>query len=302
MISARVAVTLLLVSASAHADSKAWTVGKQVIPAGAQVVGGVNAATLRTSKLYETLMPMVWMQASEAKAQLDLIKQDCGIDVLAAIDSIAFGIDANQSGVVVVALKGTTRKDLEACAHKRAKADNKTLTIAAEGKLTKYTGIADKPMFLDWLANDVVAIATTVDDKDASLKLLGGGVTGDKALKGPLARVSMTATMWGVYNKAEDIGTADAPAHMSLAYGSANLANGNVDANVHLALADAKEASGEVVSLNKQIDQMKKGGPPPALAGVIKTLALKSDKNEVTATASLPQDDVFGLIGAAMRK
>jgi hypothetical protein len=302
MISSRLALPLLLVSTSAYADSRAWTVGKAVIPSGAQVVGGVNAASLRASKLYETMMPMVWMQASDAKAQFDMIKADCNIDVLAAVDSIAFGVDANQAGVIVVALKGTNRKELEACAQKRGKAADKPVTITTEGKLTKYVGVTDKTMFVDWLANDVVAISTSPEDKDTSLKLLGGGVASDKALKAPLAKVKTTATMWAVYNKAEDIGTQDAPAHMSLAYGSAVFANGNIDGNVHVVLADDKEATGQVTSLTKQVADMKKAGPPAALAGIIKTLALKSDKNEVTATASLPQDDVFALVGAAMKR
>src|SRR5260221_14784593 len=123
------------------------------------------------------MMRMVWMQASDVKAQFDAIKADCSIDVLAAIDSIEFGVDANQAGVIVVALKGTNRKELEACAQKRAKAEQKQVSITAEGKLTKYTGVHDKTIYVQWLPHQIPAAATYAPQKGTPVTIIAGGGT-----------------------------------------------------------------------------------------------------------------------------
>jgi hypothetical protein len=295
----------LLAPTAARAESKAWTAAKQLIPGGVEVVGGVNGSNLRSSKLYDTMLPLAMMNASEAKVQLDQIKTDCGIDVLQSIDSVAFGLDANQKGVVVVALKGTNRKDLEACAQKRAKTEAKTLTITPAGKLTKYSGFAKDDVFLDWVSSDVVAMTTSPDDKDASAKLLAGGIAKDASVKHALAAVNTNAALWGVYNKPQDIEKNDFIAdtvHAKLMFGSANIANGNIDANVHVVVSDAKAASATAASITKTLDDMKKAGKVPVAAeSMIKGLSVKATDNEVVATDSFSQDDVFGLLGMMMR-
>jgi membrane fusion protein (multidrug efflux system) len=117
MISSRVLVPLLvLATGSAHADSRAWSVGKAVIPGGAQIVGGVNAASLRASKLYETLMPMVWMQASDAKAQLDLTHTTVTAPsdgVISQTDRLQLG-EYVDTGSTVMSLVETSRSWIEA--------------------------------------------------------------------------------------------------------------------------------------------------------------------------------------------
>ncbi len=300
----KLALVLVFASTTAYADSKAWTAAKSLIPSGMEMVGGVNASNLRSSKLYETMLPLAMMNASEAKDQLDQIKKQCGIDVLTSIDSVAFGIDANQKGVVVVALKGTNRKDLETCAQKRAKAENKTITVATDGKLTKYSGFADKDIYLDWIGSDVVAMTTAPDDKDGSAKLLAGGIAKDQGLKRALGAVNTSAAVWGVYNKAQDIDKSDfnPDIHAKMLFGSANIAKGNIDTNVHVVVSDAKAASDAAAGMTKQLDDMKKAGKvPAAIDSMIKGLAIKPSGSDVVVTDSFSQDDVFGLLGMMMR-
>jgi hypothetical protein len=299
-------IALLIASAGgvAHADSKAWTSAKAVFPSGEEIVGGANMATLRASKLYQTLLPMAMMNASDAKDQLDQIKKDCGIDMLTAIDSVAFALDSGQRGGVVVALKGTTRKDLEACAQKRAKADNKTLTITA-GSITKYSGFTDKDLYLAWLGPDVVAISTSPDDKEATAKLVAGkgALAKDPGMKGPLGRVNTSATVWLVSSKALDISSTDAvpvAVHAKQTYGSANVTKDNIDLNVH-AIMDAKTAKDFTTSANVFVDGMKKSGKvPPAFESLLKTGKLTAVGDEAVVTASVAQDDVFGMLGMLM--
>ncbi|HET9989568.1 MAG TPA: hypothetical protein VFQ65_13645, partial [Kofleriaceae bacterium] len=138
---------LVLLSSAAHADSKAWSTGKAVIGTSATMVGGVNATTVRSSEVYDKLVPLLMAKASDVKTSLDAIQKECNLDVLAAIDSIAFGLDGNKAGTIVIALKGTNHKAIDACAQKLGKADNKTVTITTDGKLTKYEGMADKPLY-----------------------------------------------------------------------------------------------------------------------------------------------------------
>src|ERR1041385_5801316 len=135
--------SLLLVAAlcsAAHADSKAWSAAKKVLPNKLQIVGGANVGALTSSKLYQMFSPMLMAQAGNG---FDKVKDACGFDIVSKIDSVAFGLDGNKDGAVVVALKNTTQTDLEACMQKIATADKKTFTVAKDGKLTKYTGFAD---------------------------------------------------------------------------------------------------------------------------------------------------------------
>jgi hypothetical protein len=290
---------ILCVGTTAHAETKAWTAAKKVLPAGSQIVGGMNMAVARNSSLYQTAMPMMLSQAGAAKDQLDSIKKACGIDMLEAIDSIAIGFDDNQRGAVVIAIKGTTRKDLETCAEKRATAGGKkfaTKTDKADGGLTLYSGIDGKDVWVKWLAADVVALTTSPDDKDATTKLLAGGAMSDKALKARVGKTNTDAMAWGVATMTEKLDAVGAT--MSAAYGSINAASSNLAVNIHVVVENAKTATDAAKKLNDLADDAKKSNQIPA--EISKSLSIKSASDEVVVTTTFPEKVMFELIGALM--
>jgi len=288
---------LVVLSSAAHADSKAWSTGKAVIGSSATMVGGLNATSVRSSEVYDKLVPILMAKASDFKAVVDAIQKECKLDVLAAIDSVAFGVDGNKAGTIVVALKGTNHKAIDACAHKVGTADSKTVTITTEGKLTKYEGLSDKPMYFDWLASDVFAMSTTPDDKDVTTKLLTSGVTSAKELKSGLAATDKSASVWLVMNEDHDL--PNMTGKMKQVYGSAKIANKKIEFTSHMVTDSPKAAQAFSDEANKQLAAVQSGGSQ-AMQTALKNVSVKLDNGMVAASGSITSDDVFPLLMSAM--
>ena len=288
---------LLVLSSAAHADSKAWSTGKAVIGPNATIVGGVSATSVRSSEVYDKLVPLLMAKASDFKTALDSIQKECKLDLLAAIDSVAFGVDDNKAGTVVIALKGTNHKAIDTCAQKLGKADNKPVTITTDGKLTKYEGMSDKPMYFAWLASDVLAISTTPDDKDVTKKLLVGGVTSSADLKTGLAATDKNASAWFVYKEDHDL--PNMGGKMKQIYGSAKITNKKIDFTSHMITDSPKAAQAFTDEANKQLAAIQSGGSQ-AMQTALKNVSVKLDNGMVAASGSITSDDVFPLLMSVM--
>jgi hypothetical protein len=277
---------LLAVSTAAHAESRAWNAAKKLIPAGMETVAGLNAASAHGSQLYQSLLPTLLAKAGDAATQLDGIKADCGIDVIGSIDSIAVGLDASQKGTIVVAFRGVTRGKLEACAQKRAKAKQKTLAITSAGALTKYSGVGDDAqLYMRWLGSDVVAIATSPDDKDATVAATAGGVTGDHALHG-LGKVNTSASVWAVSTKQTDL-PGDLGAKMTGMYGSADVASGTIGVDLHVAVDSPKAASDAATKAESELAPLR--GTSGGIADLLKSVKVTAAGSEIMVTAQVPE-------------
>jgi len=288
-----VVLSAQLASHSAGADSKAWTSGKSVISGSEKFVGGVSASSVRASALYQQWLPMLLTQAGDAKTALDTISKECNIDVLT---SIAFGIDDNQTGSVVFALKGTNHKALDVCMQKLGKADNKTITITTDGKLTKYEGLNDKPIYLRWLAADVFAVTTSPDDKDASTKLLSGGVTSNKALAKALGVVDKGASAWIVVDKEHVL---DNIGKVEQYYANAVVANKKITVTGHVVTDTPATATSLAAAVTKKLADVQ-AGASKSLQAAIGSVTLKAAGAEISASAAIAEDDVVALIMTMM--
>jgi hypothetical protein len=289
-------VAVVLSAHTAAADSKAWTSGKSVISGSENIVGGMSASSVRASALYQQWLPMVLSQAGEVKTSLETITKECSIDVLASIDSIAFGIDNNQTGSVVIALKGTNHKALDACAQKLGKADNKTVTITTEGKFTKYEGMGDKPLYLQWLAADVLAVSTSPDDKDASKKLLSSGVTSNKALAKALGAIDKSASAWLVVDKEQVI---DNVGKVEQFYANAVVANKKITLSGHIVTDTPATATSLSAAVTKKLAD-KQAGASKSLQAAIGSVTLKAAGSDISASAAIAEDDVVALMMSMM--
>ncbi|MEO6774097.1 MAG: hypothetical protein ABI467_13950 [Kofleriaceae bacterium] len=284
-------------TAAAHADSRAWSIGKTVIGPSATMVGGLSASSLRSSEVYAKLVPLLMARAGEVKDALDSIEKACKLDVLAAIDSVAFGVDRTQAGSIVIALKGTNHKALDACARARGTADHKPVTITTEGKLTRYEGMTDQPMYVRWLASDVVAISTTPDDKAVTTKLLGGGVTSSKPLKAGLAATDKSASAWWVYSDEHDL--PNMAGKLEQIWGSAKVKAKQIEFTSHMVTDSPASAQAFADEANKQLAAAQTGGSQ-ALQTALAHVTIKLDHGMVAASGSITSDDVFPLLMSAM--
>ena len=290
------ALALVATAASAHADSKAWTTAKTKLPGGLVAVFGINVGAIKSSALYQQFVPMLEAKAGKAKDNLDKIKAACNIDLTGTLDSVVVGMTDSEKGVVVVALKGTTQKDLETCGRKVAKSEGKTLSITKDGAVTKYSGMGEDDAYVRWFSKDTLAIA---EDKDSLAKLTGGGI-GKDVLATDAGKVNTNAAVWVAVNKTQDI--EDLHGKMTGGYGTLDLKGGNLVVDAHIILDSPKTAAEGVKQGQTQLDQIKKSGQvPKQFAPMLDSIKLSSSGAELVAKAQVAEADLASLMQMAMQ-
>jgi hypothetical protein len=287
-------------SGAAKADTRAWAEAKNVLPSGMQIVIGVNVANVRTSQIFQAMYPMLLAQAGGgAKDGLDLIKKDCGIDVIQTIDSLVVGMGADEKGLIVVGLKGVDQAGVQGCFSKVAadkEPGKKITTNQLSGGVTEFSASGDnEKLYVQWLAKDVLAMGTEPTDQAFLKKMTAGGLKSDAVGKAS-ASVNGDAGIWAVVNKSDTI--PDLNAKMSMAYGSANFASGNIDFNAHVVLDSAANASKAATDAGAKLDEQKKGSPQAA--AILKSVKVTSAGSELVVTGSIVEKDVMALIGQFM--
>jgi hypothetical protein len=287
----RIALLMVLcVSSFAHAESKAWTAGKKVIPPTVIGVIGIDASAIRSSELYKQLVPVLLGKHDDVKDQLGEIKTTCNVDVTGAVDSAVVAITDDGKGTIVVALKGVNQKAAEACLGKLAKAHGKTLTTEKAGDLVRYhMGDDDKDLYFRWLSSDTFAIATEPDNKDASKAAIAGGLSGNKDLAPLLAAVKTSAPVWFAFAKQQPIDQFNTK--MTGMYGTTDLKAGNVALDFHVRTDSEKGASDLANGVGGMLPMLS-GQVPPSLAPLVKSVAIKAVGKEVIATAQAAEADV----------
>lgn len=284
-------VIALCASTVAHAETRAWTAAKKVLPAGLEFVAGVNVSTIRSTQLFAGLWPLLAQKSKDTAMLFDKIKSTCGIDALAQIDSFVIGgsLDDSDASVFVLSLK-SSEKDIEQCITKVDKALGKTMTIGKDGPYVTYNE-GNGEAYAKWLDSKTIAITLKSSDKDFLGKMTAGGIAKDRGLAG----AKTDAAVWFVYDKAADLDQLQAK--MSRAYGSADVKAGTVAVNAHLVLPDAATAKSVAAKTSEQLDTLKKSNAVPAdFAWLVKSLAFAAQGSELVATASGSESDVVTLV------
>jgi hypothetical protein len=293
-------VVALCASSVAHADTRAWSAAKKVLPSGLQTVLGGNLAQLHASPLFQTLWTTLLAQNKDVGGGVGSVKDACGIDLADVIDSMVVGLDASEHASIIVALRNASRTDAEACLQKLAKGGGQKLTIGKDGALTKYDD-GKAAVYLRWLDKTTLAFTSSPDDKDLLTTMTAGGIAKDKAIAPAVAAVKGDAAMLVIMNQAQDLTPLNTK--MSLAYGSATLASGKISVDAHLVVENAKAASAAAASANTQLAAAKASGQLPGqVDGLVKSAAIKSAGSEIVITASLPEQDALSLIQLALTK
>ena len=289
----QLAVLALCISATAaHAEPRAWTAAKKTLPGGLQTVVGVNIAPIKSSQLYQQLLPMAIAKAGGAQSKLDRLKTTCSLDATTMVDSAVIGLTSDEKAVIVVALKGTNQKALEACGQKIAKEDGKTLTITKDGGVTKYSGLGDDDAYVKWLSKDTLALAP---DKDTLAAMTTGGLARDP-VGAQAAKVNTSAALWGVVNKSQEI--PEVHGKMTSAYATLDLKGGNLVADLHLVLDSAKAATEGVTLGQQQLDGIKKSGQvPKQFETMLDSIKLKANGAELVCDGQASEADLSSLMG-----
>jgi hypothetical protein len=292
--------SLLAGAAFADAPGDAWDAAKKMLPKNAIWVGGMNVATIRGSTIFQQLYPKLLASAGEGKDDMEMLKTECKIDVVDAIQGLVVAADDSNKPVVVVSTKGLDKNKVNDCATKVSKKKGKDLTIGAADSqnIVEYSvkGESDHA-FIAYLPKGVMVIAPEGKDKAGLQKWLKGEGAAGQLAPG-IAKVNTNAAIWGVYSKAQEL---EPGMNMKVGYGQADFAAGNISGEVHLQLGSAKEATDAVAKANKQLEDAKKSGNiPPALAGVVKSVKIQAQGDEFQVKAQMAEKEALSIIGMAM--
>ncbi len=292
-------VALAVPSVAIAAPSRAWTAAKKA-HIDAPIIAGIDVASAKSSDSFKQFYPLMLASKPEVKDVLDMLADGCKFDPFVAVHSVVAVVDDadDRKGAFYIALKGWDAKKLGACAKKLAKSKSKELTVGAVKKGIQQLEIKgkDEKLFVGWIGKDVLVITSEPGEKALLEKALGSKGTGEaNRLAGKLDTGS---TMWAVVIKSQNM---QPGIDMKALYGTVKLASGNVDSDVRLVTADAKQATQLVTTVNKELPTLGKSLPPSA-ASMLKTLKLSNSGAEVHATASAPEKDVLGLVGMLLKR
>jgi len=296
-----VALSILVASASAHADTKAWATAKKTLPAGQQMVVIANLGQIRDSQLFQTVWPKFLANHKDASDMLGKTKATCGFDAMGAIDSVVLSlpsVDGNSDDAAfVVSLKGVTEKEVDACITKLESGQTgKKVTISTADGITKYETGGDT-LYMHW--TDKSTLVFSASGKDNLVKMSKGGLAGDSALA-PAFKGMKDAALTVIYGKAIPLDQVAPGASAKLMYMSANVKSGNLAADIHLVLDSAKTATDFAGKMNAQLaDAKKNGGLPPMFTTLVNSIVVKASGAEVVLSANAPEKDLMGLLALA---
>lgn len=261
--------------ATAHADTRAWTIAEKVLPAGLEYVAAGRVVHARDA----------------AKALqlgfLDDIHAICHFDPRHVLESIALGVRDDDRGVVVATLVGgADRASLETCLVALGKHYGKAVRSFDVGGITHYTGLT-KELYVRWFGDRSFAIATDPENRDLLVAMTSGGLAKDAELLGAIRKANHQHEFWGAarVNQAVD----ELGATIATAYGTLDLANHQVAAEVHLVMDSGAAAAGAAVKATSalaEVDALHQ--VPLQFQGVVDSIVVVARGDELVVTAHAP--------------
>lgn len=289
----------LSVSAAA-APADAWAAAKGKLPAATTVLGGLNFRTIENSTIFSMAFPMLLSSQQEVKEAFDLMKSECSIDPIKAIDGVVVGTDDEQTeGAVFLAMNGIDQGKMVACAEavaKKKKAKNPKVDVTTDGAITELS-FDGKKAYVSWITPKVMAVPLKFDDKAMLQKWTGGKNGLAKGVAGKSAgKVNTKAALWLVSSVKREIeGTTVKVAHGSLGMGKV------LTIDIKLAMATAAEATKIVEKGNSEIQKLVASGSLTAeVAEMMKKVTVTAKGAEVAIKGTTSEAELMQLAGSMM--
>ena len=332
---AAVIAVIPLSGGTAFADTRSWNAVKGMLPDNVNVVVGANLSALRSTSIYNAVMPTLLAKLPDGKRGIDLVKSTCGIDLHAAVIDATFAMGDDERGITVLALdKSLDQKRVLECATKlvaqqaapTAAVDVEAkggglkggakkqpapavkpeppkpappapkLVTKATGKVVEY-GLDNDPkrLYVAWIAPDVIAIATDPDDKALLDKMTAG-----KGTKGQmsafLAKASPNSTVWLATTKPQPVPTGGT---MKGAFGTVDAVKGNVNVDMSIVMSSAKDAKG-FVDQSTQLIASAKSSIPPQFVKLVDALKLTAADDRANMKLAAAEKDLVAVITLAL--
>ncbi len=287
-----VAVSILSVVAGgdARAESRSWAVARKVLPAGDYFFLGVNVGSIRSHAMFPRLYPALLATMGDVKDGLEAIKTTCGIDAVASVGDAAMAIDASDTALTVLALRGVSRDQVHACIKKLFPGEISSRKVDRIDEYWFGDGSGPK-LHAVWLASDVVAFAGDLLDRAVLERLIGGkGVAPVK--------INTDASAWLVYTKTTSPGRG---LTFKGSQGTIELGKTDIIVQCRSTMGSVKQAA-DALAMGKQeiADAAKATSVPRALVPIIQKVKLATEGADLTLRATLNLQDLVALVALAI--
>lgn len=257
-----------------------------MLPKDADVVMGVDFASLRSSALYKEYAPMLMSAMGDKLAKF---KDACGFDPIEQLGTLTAGVKGakgDQDATIVVT--GFAKDKVVDCLKKAAEKEGKGDQLKIDGD---YVEIAAPKGTVGLLFTDagilVHKTATGFATKDALVAQAKQAVdqspAGSKTFMDVFGKVDTKAALWFVAN-----GNApqmqDSPIKMKVAYGSIKISDG-LSADVSATMNSDADAKQVADMAKAQMDQVKS-------AGMIQDASAEASGSDVHIKASMTKDQL----------
>jgi hypothetical protein len=275
--------------------STAWTAAKAGLPADAKIVVGVDLAALQKSQLFAAFYPKLLEKADASKA-IEMMKEICRIDPLAAVQGVVVATSADQEdGAVYLAISGLDKAKVSSCFQNAVQSTgdkDAKVSLKQDGNITEVSD-GKKTRFIGWVGNNVIVLSLHREDKPSLVKWMGGKGELAKSKFGKiLAKVNTSAAVWGAGEGSKELrpGTT-----AKGGYGAVTFSKGNLGIDVHAVMEDAAQATLMASWAQGMFDAFRRGmrGPAPELSDMLAAATFVGSSNEVVLKASFAEKELL---------
>ena len=303
---ASLAAALIVASASAAHAGSAWTAAKGAVPKDTAVLVGIDLVQVQKSSLFQMAMPMVLGKAPELKDALSTIKSACKMDPMQVVQNVVIATDADQEhGAIFFGVNGLDTAKMVSCmeavAKEKGKKDAKVLA-KQDGAITELSVQGDSGMstvYVSWIGKDVFVLPLQFDSK-ADLKTWTSGAKGlgkSKVARGA-GKVNTAAAAWAVSGMPKDL---DDTTKMKSGYASVTMKGGKLGVDIRLQLASAAAAKALAEKTQKDLaNATAQTSIDPSIKAILATAKVAAVGDEIAMSGTVPENDVFSLVGELM--
>jgi hypothetical protein len=287
--------------ARADTAADAWNAAKASVPTKLQMVVGINLATIKNTQIFKQMYPMMLKQSGAGEKGLDLVKTQCGIDPLNAIEGVVVMMAGEKDGVVYLSTKNIDAAKAKDCLTKvvaTEKPGTKVTASAPDAKgVVEFTMSGDKDKgYFAFRPNHVIVTSFDPTSKASLNKWLAPGSAAASGL--PLDKAKTSAAVWVVLGSEQLHDPTVKSANVWI-----DAAGGTLILEAHVVMDSAQSAQSAVDKANKQMAEAQKSGQlPPGLANAIKNVKVTAAGPEMVIKASMAEAEALQLIGGFMQK
>ncbi len=254
------------------------------MPKASEGVIGISWAKARSSALFKSYQDKLLKEMPE---EIEKIKTECGIDLMADINTIIIAANSSQKDALIAVKGAFDQKKVEECVTKMG-GTVKDGAYTIEGEITNAY----------WPSSDTVVMSEGLSSEKIKAAAADGSVKDNKDLMSLIGKVDTSATVWAAGKVPAEAGGAmgmmggSAPksAYLSLV----------VDSGINATVGMVFEKSEEATSLNAKMTMMlEMGKGQPQFKELLGGVSSKVDGKTIIMKAKLSGDQLKDLEGMA---